>query len=301
MKYKNSQLFWGFLLITFGILFLLDKNNLLLALPEDITDYWPVLVILWGIAIIIKESVLKPITAIASGIFVALSVYSFIFGFTSSKKEEGTLTSKITSKTFFENYNENTEYATLSLRTGAGKIKLNNITDKLIEGTSSGNHNELSFKTRYRENRARVVLRYIQNEINLLKDDLRDLEIKLNPNPIWKLDLEIGAASINMDLSDFKVSEFNLETGASTSEIRFGNKLNNVKINIEIGAATLKIDIPETSACEIKGDMAMMIKNLDGFTKVNNKRFRTENFDTATNKIYVNIDGGIATFEINRY
>lgn len=302
MKFKSGQLFWGFLFLTIGVLFLLDKNEYYLFIPNDIISYWPLLIILWGVAIIVKGTIFKPIISVASGIFVGLFLYGSIFGFNYVTHDRDEMEREISTSTFYEDYRDSTEFATLSLRTGIGKIIIDGNTDKLVSGSSSGVYNAFNFKTRYRNNTARVVLRHSKDEIELFGDNnYRNLELSLNQNPIWNIDIKVGAAKVLMDLSEYKIEEFNLETGATTTDLRFGNKHKNIKVNVEMGAATLKVKIPKESGCQIKGDMVLVVKDLEGFNDIGKKRFQTSNYESAKNKININFDGGVSTLKIERY
>jgi hypothetical protein len=302
MKFKSGQLFWGFLFLTIGVLFLLDKNEFYLFIPVEITSYWPLLIILWGIAIIVKGTILKPIVSVASGIFLGLFLFGSVFGFNHISEDSDDLEREITTATFYEDYRDSIESATLSLKTGASKITIDGVTDKLISGTSSGLFNRFSFKTRYRENSARVILRHSKDEVELFGDNnYRKMEFSLNPNPVWNINLKVGAATMEMDLSKYKIAKFNIETGATSTDLKFGDKEENIKVNIEMGAATMKIHIPKESACQIKGDMVMVVKDFDGFEDIGKERYQTENFNSAQNKIFINFDGGVSTLKVDRY
>ncbi len=302
MKFKNGQLFWGFLFLTIGVLFLLDKNNIFVVVPNDVWSYWPLLIVLWGVAILTKGTILKPILSVLAGLFVGLFIYGSIFGLHHNYDFDDEVEHELTTSTFYEDFREPTESATLSLRTGVGKISIGGITDKLIEGTSTGFYNNFNFKTRYRDDNARVVLRHTHDDINLLGDNqYRNMQLSLNPTPEWEVDIKVGAAKVNLDLSQYKVSKFNLETGATTTELKFGERQKTVKVNVEMGAATLKILIPQKTGCLLKGDMVLVVKDFDGFDKIDKKRYQTFNFDESDNKIYINFDGGVSTFKIERY
>jgi LiaI-LiaF-like transmembrane region len=302
MKFKSGQLFWGFLFLTIGVLFLLDKNEYYLFIPNDIISYWPLLIILWGVAIIVKGTIFRPIISVASGIFVGLFLYGSIFGFNHINHDSDEMEREISTSKFYEDYRDSTEFATLSLRTGIGKIKIDGNTDKLVSGSSSGVYNAFNFKTRYRNNTARVVLRHSKDEIELFGDNnYRNLELSLNQNPIWNIDIKVGAAKVMMDLAEYKIEEFNLETGATTTDLKFGSKYKNIKVNVEMGAATLKIRIPRESGCQIKGNMVLVVKDLEGFNDIGKKRFQTSNYESAKNKININFDGGVSTLKIIRY
>ncbi len=302
MKFKSGQLFWGFLFLTVGVLFLLEKNDFYLAIPSEIITYWPLLIILWGVAIIVKGTILKPIVSVISAVFLGLFLFGSIFGDSYLNDNNEDIEQEITTATFFEDYRDSIEYATLSLRTGASKIKISGTTDKLISGSSSGISNSFNFKTRYRDNSARIVLRHIKDDFNLFDNDShRKLDFSLNENPVWNIDLEVGAATMKMDLSNYKVSKFNIKTGATTTDLKFGDREETIKVNIKMGAATMKISIPKESACQIKGDMVMVAKDLDGFENIGKKRYQTENFNSANNRIYINFDGGVSTLKVKRY
>jgi hypothetical protein len=302
MNYKNGQLFWGFLLLTIGVLFLLDRNDIYFYIPDGIISYWPLLIILWGIAILVKNTILKPIVSIASGIFVGMFIFGTVFGFHFNTDSNNFEEQEVSTSTFFEEYRDSTEYATLSLRTGASKIIVEGKTDQLISGTSSGIYNVFNFKTRYRDNTARVVLRHTKDDMTLFGDNnYRNLNFSLNSKPIWDIDLKIGAANIKMDMSDYKIASFDIETGATNSDLKFGDKLENVKVKIEMGAAKMTLQIPKESGCQIKGDMVMVAKDLEGFTEFDEKNYRTDNFESAKNKIEIKFDGGVSSLKVLKY
>ena len=302
-KYSSGKVFWGIFFLSIGSLFLLAKNDYSIDLPNNLIDYWPVLIILLGLSILLKGTILKPIISAFSGLLAGLILFSLFFGTQfNSEEDENIISSESSLSTYSENYNPDTKVATLSLKAGAGNIKIKSGTSKLIDVKSIGYNNTLSFNTRYRDNNARVVLRNASHEFNILDDSgSRNLNIKLNSNPVWKFNLKLGAAKVNMDLSDIAVSDFVLSTGATSSEIKFGDKNEEIKVDVEMGAATLDILIPKESGCLIKGDMVLVAKNLEGFDKIGNRRYKTRNFDSAGNKIIINFDGGVSTFKIERY
>jgi len=302
MKYKSSQIFWGFLFLTIGVLFLLDKNNIAIQLPDNAVDYWPILIILWGISILSKGTSIKPLVSSVAGIIVGLFIFISIFG-TEQKNDTGNITEhNYTTSEFNEDFRNETKTATLSLHSGIGKIKIGGLTDKLIEGKSSGFYNAYKFKTRYRDDDARIILRHSNEDFEILNNNkYRKLDISLNPQPEWKIDIKVGAAQVNLDFSKYKVSKFNLKTGATKTKLILGDKQETIKIHIEMGAATLKIYIPEKSGCIIKGDMVMVAKDFEGFEKIDKRRYKSSNFDNAEKKIYINFDGGVSTLKIERY
>ncbi|MDX1700958.1 MAG: hypothetical protein R3250_10090, partial [Melioribacteraceae bacterium] len=125
--------------------------------------------------------------------------------------------------------------------------------------------------------------------------------LSLNENPTYNLDLQIGAAKSSFNLIPFKVKNLLLETGATDTKIKLGDKQDSVSVRIDMGAAALKIYIPESSGCKLKGDMVLMTKDLEGFKEFNSGLYITENYDSSNAKIHIDIDGGVASLDIKRY
>ena len=68
-----------------------------------------------------------------------------------------------------------------------------------------------------------------------------------------------------------------------------------------MGAAALRIYVPETSGCKVNGEMVLVTKDLDGFRKNNSDLYITENYDSAKDKIDIDIQGGVASLDVKRY
>ncbi len=48
--------------------------------------------------------------------------------------------------------------------------------------------------------------------------------LALNPEPVWKLNIDVGAASLEMDLSPFKIEKVEIDGGASDIELKLSDK-----------------------------------------------------------------------------
>jgi len=72
-------------------------------------------------------------------------------------------------------------------------------------------------------------------------------------------------------------------------------------INVSTGASDVTIEVPNNAACHIKSDSGLSSNTFDGFNKMNNGEYETGGFDSAKNKIYIHISGGISDFKVHRY
>ncbi len=304
MKLKNGQLFWGFFFLVIGVLFLLEKNDLIILDFSTIWNYWPVLLILAGLSIMFKGSFVKSIIVVISGAlfgFFLFSLFAFLINNTEFSDEEFD-SARYKYFSFNEDYNDSVKNASLLLDAAVGKIIIQDTTDQLLEGYASGFFNGHDINTTIRNNRAIIKLDYEPNEINFFKKGEKNiLRVALNTNPIWDMKLDIGAAKVNLDFSDYKINRFSLQTGASATKLKFGELQKKIKAKIEMGAASLKIYIPYNSGCELNSNMVLMTKEFEGFHKLGNGRYISDNFDTSENRIFIDLDGGVSSLKIIWY
>lgn len=271
---------------------------------EAIWSYWPILLILAGLSIILKGTFIKPIVAIISGALLGLFIFSsFAFLYNSVEFSNNDFEdSHYKYSSFSEEYTDSNGSATLRLTGGAGKITIEDTTDKLFEGYSSGFFNSYDLNTTRNYDRTIVKLDYEPHSFKLFgKNNKNILHLALNKIPLWNIKLELGAAKVNLDLSQYKVKNFSLHTGASSTKLKFGDKTDRINAHIEMGAAVLKIYIPYNSGCEIKSNMILISKDFDGFSKIDKGHYLSDNYDTSTNKIFIEFDGGVSSLKILRY
>ena len=300
---KTSQLFWGFFLITIGSLYLLEKYIVISIDWYFVWSLWPVIIIFAGLALVLKGTFVKPVINILFGILMALLVFGFFndtFDGVRSFRKHELSSDDISTNTYDVEYSENISHVNLTFNAGAGSFYIDGTTDKLVHGFAEGNIKDYKVEDNQTDSVAWVNINLEHKGKSFLKGKNR-FELKLNEKPTWNLNFNIGAAKSYFDLRPFKVKNLVLNTGAAKTKIKLGDKTDLIYVNIEMGAASLTIYIPKNSACKVKGDMVLMSKKLDGFDKTDSDYYITNNYDTAKNKIIIDIDGGVSSFKIKRY
>jgi hypothetical protein len=127
------------------------------------------------------------------------------------------------------------------------------------------------------------------------------VDMSLNPTPVWDINIDAGAADIELDLRDFMIDDLSVDGGATSVEIVMGDLNTTSTIDINAGASSITIRIPRTTACELNSDAVLSSKNLDGFTKVSSGTFVTDNFSEAEKNIVINVDVAISSLTVKRY
>lgn len=300
---KAKQLFWGFIFITLGALALSARYDWMFVNYDLLIDMWPLILIFGGIAIIFRESKLRIILNILLGITVGAIFFAFIHNIFSSDSDEFFYDEEFDSPSagLYENYSHDYDYADLVISGGVGDFQIDGTTDKLYEAIPTGIFQNYDVSVSGRDNNGVEVNFDLGDEIDLSSSQNNKLKIKLNENPIWSLELNLGAANSVFNLEDFKVRKIELSTGATNTKIKLGDRLNRTDIHIEMGAASVKLYIPEDAGCRVISSSLLVIKDLPDFIKKSDGNFETDDFNNADQKIFVNMEGGLANFEVIRY
>ncbi|OKS87867.1 LiaI-LiaF-like domain-containing protein [Mucilaginibacter polytrichastri] len=126
--------------------------------------------------------------------------------------------------------------------------------------------------------------------------------LKLNPNPLWDVNIKAGATSLDFDLAKFKVRSLVLSGGAASFSIKLGQPVeNNTRVNISSGVSDITVSVPKDAACMINSSTGLSSNNFDGFSNNGDNEYKTPGFDAAKNKIYITISGGLSDFKVRRY
>ncbi len=298
---KSKQLFWGFFFLTLGFLYLLVKFGVFLEIDFS-WDLWPLLLILAGISIITEGTFIRPLLSGVFGILVALLVFGWVGNIFSDDDDFESVTTKdYIKKTFAVPYDSTIAIANLSLKAGAGKFFIDDDTDKLIYAKAKGTKANYSLKDSQKDSIVWIDIKSETKNFKLFNDKPTKFYLKLNQNPVWNLDLELGAAKSEIDLSNLRVKNLVLKTGATKTEIKLGDKLKKTYLNIDMGVASLKIKIPHNAGCKILGNMGLVKKELPDFEKTDEGIYKTSNYETAEKKIIIDFNGGVSKFEVERY
>lgn len=309
MSYR--KIFWGLLLVLIGILFILKNTGAIAFSWSTIWHLWPVILILWGISLIPVKDWIKLVLSGATVViaFFAIQQYgpkdnnNWHFNW-NDRHERNRDTDNDYSGSFnnvlSENYDSLTQIAELKLNIGVGEFKINDTTAKLIE-VKHDNSNANYSMTAKTEDSLTVI------DLSLDKGEFHDGDIKnnvvmkLNPQPIWDLDLNVGAAEVDFDLSKFKTRNVKIQGGASDIEVKLGGALPMSDVKIEAGAASIMIRVPENVGCEIISNTFMASKDFKGFVKTGNQQYQTPGYAQSTNKIKIDLQAGVARVDVVRY
>lgn len=113
------------------------------------------------------------------------------------------------------------------------------------------------------------------------------------------LRLETGANRTDLDLSEHQLRTLTIKTGASETRVRLPRAAGSTRVTAEAGAAQLTLEVPDGVAARIRSQMVLGTTNVDSarFPR-SDGGYQSPDYDTATNRVDVEISGGVGTVRI---
>ncbi len=318
MTYK--RLFWGILLMIFGLLLLLKNLDLIYFNWHMIWHLWPLIFVLWGISLLpIKDLIKVALSLAAIGVglgLVSTQDYSYSWRIWDKDweihvdrdydtdydyEDEDNDYHTYSDQALSANWEKGIEEAELQLDAAAGSFDIKGITEThLVKFKKHGNIGNYELDT-YESNDKMVVDISLEKGRHRFNNAKNSVDIWLNENPVWDVDIDAGAAAVDLDLRKFKVKKIDLDNGASDVNLRLGDRFDLTKVDIDSGVSDITIYIPEGSGCHLKTSTFLTGKTLPGFTKQGDGTYVTGNFDDSDKKIYIEVSAAISSVKVKRY
>lgn len=301
LKINNKKIIPGVLLISIGVVWILSNLNLInidlysitIHLIKGMFDLWPLILIIVGIGIIVKNDLLNTVLWV---LFLAfLIIYSlFIKGNILERNSDELFEDEV----YVSDMREDILAGYLKLDVGATSFTIDSIDDKFIRLVQDG-----AFKYEF-DNKESVENLYISNKTSYIEiGETRDLDLSLNRDIPWDINMNIGAVSAEINLKDIIVKQVILDMGAGNLEMTLGKNNDFTFLDIDAGASKIIIHIPQDVGLRVDFDGGLNSTNLDslGLLEMNDKEFLSENYDKASIKYELEVDMGMGSFEIIYY
>jgi hypothetical protein len=125
--------------------------------------------------------------------------------------------------------------------------------------------------------------------------------VLLNSTPEWDVDLECGASAVDLDLRGLRVSTVTISAGAARIHVVLDALVPETRLEMEGGVTSVSIEVPAAAGCEIRARTALVKKSFREFEKVESGLYRTEGFENAERKIYLDFESAVSSVSVERY
>ncbi len=305
---KTSKIFWGTLFIVLGLLVLLNNISPINFYWGDLWQFWPVVLVLLGISMLIKHQSGKIVLAAAAAIVLAITIFA-TFKFTISFAEndfeivfDTNDDYKYSITEYQEPFDSSMTKVIFNLNGGIGSYKIDEPTDKLIYVKTQGIENNFYLNKTDIDTISKVTLSMKKTKFHIGKSKYKNIvDISLNEKPLWDLNFDLGAAAVKLDLTKYRLDNIDLDIGAASLDIKLGSLSEETRLSIDAGASKIDISVPEEVGTQINMDAVLSSKNIVGFKYIESGLYRTEGFNDAEKKIFIEIDSGVSSINIRRY
>ena len=293
---KARHSWWPYLLIGLGVLTLLDRFGVPTWGMWNVTGmWWPLVMIVIGVGLLTRSYTWgRPLTvglviaAMLVAVFWNRSQPAFFTGQTSE-----TISQVITATR-----------AEIQLGTTVGGLEIGaNTSGKLIDGTFElGNRNRLEREFGTRGSAQFVRLEAVMNGPSIglpytMDSQNSDWKLGLSPNIPLVLRIKTGVGKSEIDLSKLRVTEFTLKGGVGAMRVTLPAK-GRVMARIESGVGSTKIRIPNGMKARIRASSGIGSINIIGDYQHDGDLYTSSGFETASNRLEVEINGGIGQITV---
>lgn len=324
---KLDRLIWGILLLFIGGVLLLENFGVIEFYWRNVWHFWPVFLIIAGLNILFNRNNSQTGSVISIAVLVVTLSFLFFKGQEEPDRNswwghnfKKDIDVNIDDNDNDSDYNESdtafkqlklseplvavdsAKKTILNISGGGVSFNLDGETDALINADVKKKHSNFSLTKQITD--STTILNFKMGDKKNkwdFNDEGNDVDFKLNKLPQWTINMKLGAGEADFDFADYKIRTFRFDGGAASLDIKIGDLLPITDVIVKSGVAAVNIKIPEGSGCVIKTKTGLSAKDFSGFDKISDGVYQTSNYKTASKKIFINLDGGLSSFEVDRY
>lgn len=302
-----GSVFWGLLLIALGVLFLLENLDIVQLHLENVWQLWPLLIVGVGVSLLNLKGALGVVVNV---LLIAAALGLAIIGVTNESglrltAQEATVRGDGHSSALVEQEDDSVKRLAVDIKTGALELLLgsNPEADKLVEAELHGSKDfTLDTRTEVSGETQQTYLTTSGKSVNVATVNERNsLHVDVARNLPTSLKIDAGASSVKGDLSELRLNELTLDTGASSVDLKLGDKENELNVAIDTGVSSITLRIPKLTGVRVEYDGGLSSTNFAGLDKKENGLYESTGYESAEKKITISSDIGVSSFKIVRY
>ncbi|MFW6029591.1 MAG: toast rack family protein [Halanaerobiales bacterium] len=308
-KEKRSQISAGILLIGLGIIFLLNTIGVIRGVNWSLLlDFWPVIIIIIGLDIILKNTKLWWLTSV---VLVSLVLALFLINNGSGISTNGyqynlPFISQSDSAVYKQDLSLDEDINQLEVKVdfAAGRLSFSRVEDltNLFESHLQYNQGRPNFDYHIEDKYGYLSIEEKEKNQRWLNISGRnEWSLKLNPNIPLEITVNSGAGDFNFDLEDLIITNISLNSGAGNVMLRLGEITETVKINSAAG--NIDIYLPENKAVKIRALGVIRQNNFTdlGLIRKADNIFQTKDYQEGDDGIEIEINTSVSRTNLNFY
>ena len=287
----------GALLVVFGIVLLLNVAGLVShRIWSELLRYWPALLILLGVRLLLERR-WPPVCAGVSGLILAATVGAASLTLTTTQADYMLI--EYTAPMY------NTETLRLGMGFTGGSVTLRADTDgtasppRLFAADFNGNPADV-----IQDSSGEFSAVYLSTGRGVSLGGIVDWDLMVSRDVAVDIEIKAGAADLDLDLHDIDVRTLFIGAGASDIRITLPAHASQTHVEIAAAAANIEIVIPYGVAMQVYNNSVLSAMDTysgdtySGRDVPGLQFYGLYNYDTAENRVDIEIDGGVAVIAI---
>ena len=286
---------WGIFLLFLGVVFLLQTLNILpWGLWEILWRFWPVLIIIVGLGILLRRYNVWLVSLLVLAIIGAcLGIAIWQYG----------LSPALGMVSYSESLG-NMERAQIEVDFTAGDIHIGSLSPgspNFVEVASEVRNSDGSMNVDFHQQDGVGTLRLSIGRVNRPfwgGDGIR-WEVNFTRNIPLTLNIKSAVSNTELYLSELKVTELRLDVDAGNCKVMMPSSTGTTYAYIKSDVANLEVNVPDGVAAKIRLDTDLSASDVDEsrFPKQGDY-YISDNFDTAQNQIYLEIESDVGRVQV---
>jgi len=286
---------WGIFLLFLGVVFLLQTLNVLhWGLWGTLWQFWPVLIIVIGLGILLRHYnawLVSLLVLAILGTCLGIAIWQY----------SPSLSSGIVTKSYSEPL-DGLEYAQIDIDFSAGSVTIGSL--------SLGSPNFVEMDSEVRNSRETINVDFHQQDAEgqLYLSTVNQWfwgevgirwEVRLTKSIPLVINIKSAASNMELNLSELKVTKLRLDVDAGNYEVTTPSRVGTSDIEIEANAANIEVTIPDGVAARIQVDtnLSALDVNRSRFPQQGNY-YMSPDFVSAENRVELEIDCDVGRVQV---
>lgn len=213
-------------------------------------------------------------------------------------------------QTYVIEHNSKTDKGELKIKASALNLIIGPTESNLIDGmvknldiehTVDYKNDSKTANVKFETNDKKVFRKFFETLLSTGEISVdRKCYLNINSNIVWNVNMKIDAADSDMDFTDLKVNQLEIDGAAGSFKLTLGQKYENTKVQIDADASKVEIFVPIESGVRVKVDGAA---NSTNFKDIEMQRegsyYLSKNYKKADSKIDIDAEMNAGSLKIN--
>lgn len=286
---------WGIFLLFLGTVFLLQTLNILpWGLWENLWRFWPVLIIIIGLSILLRRY--NP--WLVSGLILVLLFACLGIAYWQYSPH---LPGGETTKSYSEPLGS-LEHAQIEIDFSAGSLNISSLplnSPNFVEADSEARNGNMLVAFQSQDSEGTLHLKTDQVDRRFPNEAGSRWEVSFTRNIPLTIEVKSAASNLELDLSELEVTELQMDIDIGNSIVKMPFSAGTTLAYIKADLANVEVTIPEGVAAKLKIDTDLSVLN------VNESRFPKKgdyyispNFESAENRIELELDCDLSRVQV---